>query len=98
MPTFDPMETEGIIVPVDGIGPADRPVSSDLVSIEAGGATIVSTNIVVTVQTLEDNTYGVRVHTTDTSLPPGLYVGHLKHPDGQILAPLQLYLSRAIRT
>jgi hypothetical protein len=98
MPTFAPTETEGTIVPVEGIGPADRPVSSDLVSIEAGGATIVSTNIVVTVQTLEDNTYGVRVRTTDTSLPPGLYVGHLKHPDGQILAPLQLYLSRAIGT
>ena len=96
--TFALTETEGTIVAVDGIGPADRPVSSDLVSIEAGGATIASTTIVVTVQTLVDNTYGVRVRTTDTSLPPGLYVGHLKHPDGQILAPLQLYLSRAIGT
>jgi hypothetical protein len=73
-------------------------VSSDLVSIEAGGATIVSTNIVVTVQTLEDNTLGVRVRSTDTSLPPGLYVGHLRRPDGQTLAPVQLYLSRAIGT
>jgi hypothetical protein len=93
-----PTETEGTIVPVAGIGPADRPVSSDLVSIEAGAATIMSTNIVVTVETLEDGTYGVRVRTTDMSVPPGLYVGQLKRPDGQILAPVQLYLSRAIGT
>jgi hypothetical protein len=57
-----------------------------------------STNIVVTVETLEDGTYGARVRTTDTSVPPGLYVGQLKRPDGQILAPVQLYLSRAIGT
>jgi hypothetical protein len=91
-------ETEGTIVPVPGVGAGDRPVSSDLVSIEAGGATIASTNITVTVQTLEDGTYGVRIHTTDTSVPQGLYVGHLKRPDGQILAPVQLYISRAIGT
>jgi hypothetical protein len=98
MMTSAPTETEGTIVPVAGIGPADRPVSSDLVSIEAGAATIMSTNIVVTVETLEDGTYGVRVRTTDMSVPPGLYVGQLKRPDGQILAPVQLYLSRAIGT
>jgi hypothetical protein len=91
-------ETEGTIVPVAGIGPADRPLSSDLVSIEAGSATIASQNIVATVETLEGGTYGVRVRTTDTSVPPGLYVGHLKRPDGQMLAPVQLYLSRAIGT
>jgi hypothetical protein len=38
------------------------------------------------------------VRTTDTSVPPGLYVGDLKRPDGQILTPVQLYLSRAIGT
>jgi hypothetical protein len=91
-------EAEGTVVPVAGIGPADRLVSSDLVSIEAGSATIASQNIVATVETLEGGTYGVRVRTTDTSVPPGLYVGHLKRPDGQMLAPVQLYLSRAIGT
>jgi hypothetical protein len=98
MTTPTPPQTEGTTVPVAGIGAADRPVTSDLVSIEAGGATIASSNIIVTVQTLEDGTYGVRVSTTDTSVPPGLYVGHLKRPEGQILAPVQLYLSRAIGT
>ena len=93
-----PTEAEGTIVPVAGIGAADRPVSSDLVSIEAGGATIASQSIDVTVKTLEDGTYGVQVRTTDTSVPPGLYVGDLKRPDGQILTPVQLYLSRAIGT
>jgi hypothetical protein len=98
MTTVASTETEGTIVRLDGISPADRLESSDLVSIEAGGATIASKNIVLTVQTLEDNTYGVRVRTTDTSLPAGLYLGHIKRPDGQILAALQLYLSRAIGT
>jgi glycerol-3-phosphate dehydrogenase len=96
--TVAPTQTEGTVVRVDGISLTDRLVSSDLVSIEAGGATIASTNIVVTVQTLEENTLGVRVRSTDTSLPPGLYVGHLRRPDGQTLAPVQLYLSRAIGT
>src|SRR5829696_6556761 len=86
-------DPEGTIVPVTGVGPADQPVSSDLVSIEAGGATIASQNVVATVQTLEDGSYGVRVRTTDTSVAPGLYIGHLKRPDGQMLAPLQLYVS-----
>jgi hypothetical protein len=99
MATGTPAEsTEGTTVPVPGLGPADRPVSSDLVSIEAGGVTIASANVVVTVRTLEGGTYGVRLHTTDTAVPPGLYVGHLKRPEGQILAPIQLYLSRAVGT
>jgi hypothetical protein len=91
-----PTETEGTIVAVAGIGPDDRPVCSDLVSIEAGAATISSNSVVVTVETLDDGTYGVRVRSTDTSVPPGLYLGHLKRPEGQILGPVQLYLSRAI--
>jgi hypothetical protein len=90
--------SEGTTVTVPGIGPSDRPVCSDLVSIEAGGATIASANVVVTMQTPEDGTPGVRVHTTDTSVPPGLYVGHLQRPDGQLIAPVQLYLSRATGT
>jgi hypothetical protein len=98
MTTAAPMETEGTTVPVAGIGAGDQPVCSDLVSIEAGGASIASSNLVVTVRTLPDGTYGVRVRTTDTSVPPGLYIGHLRRPDGQVLAPIQLYLSRAVGT
>src|SRR5215212_881081 len=90
--------SEGTTVPVPGIDPSARPVCSDLVSIEAGGATIASANVVVATQTLEAGTPGVRVHTTDTSVPPGLYVGHLQRPDGQLISPVQLYLSRATGT
>jgi hypothetical protein len=89
-------ETEGTIIPAAGIGADDRLVSSDLVSIEAGGATIASANIVATVHPLEDGTYGALVRSTDTSVPSGLYVGNLKRTDGQILAPAQLYVSRAV--
>lgn len=89
-------ETEGTIVPVVGLGPTDRPVISDLVSIEAGGVTIASRNIVVTVRAIADGTYGVVVRTTDTSVAPGLYVGHLSRANGQLLAPVQLYVSRAL--
>jgi hypothetical protein len=89
-------ETEGMIVPAAGLGAGDRLVSSDLVSIEAGSATIASANIVATVHALEDGTYGALVRSTDTSVPPGLYVVNLKRADGQILAPVQLYVSRAV--
>jgi hypothetical protein len=89
-------ETEGMIVPLAGIGADDRLVSSDLVTIEAGGAAIASQNIIATVHALGDGTFGALVRTTDTSVSPGLYVGNLKRADGQILAPLQLYVSRAI--
>ena len=78
-----------------GLGQADRPVSSDLVSIEAGGATIASRDVAVAVESLEDGTPGVRLRITDTSVPPGLYVGQLDAPDGQLLARVQLYVSRA---
>ena len=68
----------------------------ELVSIEAGGATIQSTDITVSVEELDDGTYGVRLTTTEDSVPPGLYVGDIEKPQGQRLAAAQLYLSRAI--
>jgi hypothetical protein len=93
----DQTETEGTIVPVPGIGANDRLMSSDLVSIEAGGAAIAAHNIVATAHAFGDGTYGALVRTTDRSVPSGLYVGKLLRTDGQVLAPIQLYVSRAVR-
>jgi hypothetical protein len=86
---------EGTTIPVRGLGPADQPSCARLVSIEAGGATIGASEISVTVEPLGQGTYGARVQTVNTSAPPGLYVGRLEAPDGTMLAPAQLYLSRA---
>lgn len=94
MTTLAPAESEGTLIPVAGLGKADRPVCSKLVSIEAGGITIASKDIVVKVETLGDGTYGVQLTTTDTSVPPGLYVGDLESPQGR-KTPVQLYVSRA---
>ncbi len=91
-----PLEAEGMTIPVPGLAQADRPVISDLMSIEAGGAMLAAREIAVSVQPLDDGTYGVRLETSNTTVPPGLYVGQLRMPEGQTLAPVQLYLSRAI--
>jgi len=88
-------QPEGTLNAVPGLGEADRPVCSDLVSIEARGATIASKDIVVSVEPLPDGTYGVRLTTTDTSVPPGLYVGDLQSPQGRTIGPVQHYVSRA---
>jgi hypothetical protein len=66
-----------------------------MVSIEAEGAKLTTGEISVSVQALDDGTYGVRLQTANTSLAPGLYVGQLTTPQGATLAPVQLYLSRA---
>jgi len=94
-PTAAPTQGDGTIIPVPGLGEGDRPVCSDLVSIEAGGAKLTAREISVSVQALDDGTYGVRLQTANTSLAPGLYVGQLTTPQGTALAPVQLYLSRA---
>jgi hypothetical protein len=39
----------------------------------------------------------VRLRTTSTSAPHGLYVGRLRTPPNPELAPVQLYVSRATR-
>ena len=91
-----PADAEGTLTPVAGLGRDDRPKCTNLVSIEAGGATVQSTDITVSVEELADGTFGVRLMTTDGSVPPGLYVGDIENPQGQRLASAQLYLSRAI--
>ena len=85
----------GTVVPLPGLAESDRPVSSDLVSIDAGSATIPARDVAVTVERLPDGTVGARVRTTNTSVPHGLYVGRLDAPDGRPLAPVHLYVSRA---
>jgi hypothetical protein len=82
-------------IPVVGLAPDDQPVVSPLVSIEAGGATIPASDLIVSVQQVDEQTYGVRLECTDTSVAPGLYVGHLKAMQGSSPTPVQLYVARA---
>lgn len=90
-----PRREEGTTIPVPGLTATDKPVSSDLVSIEAGGATIPAAQVTVTVTPVGGGAFGAQVKTANTSVPPGLYVGQLKSPEGTALALIQLYLSRA---
>jgi len=92
-----PTQRDGAVVPVAGLKETDRAVSSDLVSIDAGSATIPATDVAVTVQRLQDGTVAARVQTTNAAVPQGLYVGRLATPDGRPLAPVHLYVSRATR-
>jgi hypothetical protein len=89
------LPVEVTTIPVPGLSPDDQPEVSRLVSIEAGGTTLPSTDVTVTVVTLPDGSAGVRLGTTDTVVPAGLYVGVLQTAQGRPLAPVQLYVSRA---
>ncbi len=80
-------------VPVAGLAADDRPACSKLVSIGRGAATIPPDEISVTVE--EDGR--VRVRTTNPSAEHGLYVGQLQNAAKQVLAPVQVYVSRATR-
>ncbi len=86
---------EGTTVPLAGLGPNDQPRVTALRSIEAGGALIPEADLSVSVVTAADGSSAVRVITTNTTVAPGLYVGTVQTPEGQPLAPVQLYLSRA---
>jgi hypothetical protein len=90
-----PAEAGGTVVLVPGLAETDRPVCSDLVSIDVGTARIPAGDVSVTVQVLPDGTVGARVRATNASVPHGLYVGQLDGPDGRLLAPVHLYVSRA---
>ncbi len=86
---------ERSLVPVPALAQSDMPVVSDLVSIEAGGATINAAEVTVTVHAVAGATPAVRLHTTNTSVPAGLYVGSIVSPAGLAGTPVQLYVSRA---
>jgi hypothetical protein len=86
----------GVVVNVAGLGPAERPVCSELVSIERGAPKIPTAEVAVTVEEA-GGTRRVRLRTTSTSARHGLYVGRLHTPANPELAPVQLYVSRATR-
>ncbi|HEX2362353.1 MAG TPA: hypothetical protein VHI11_09800 [Jiangellaceae bacterium] len=86
----------GTAVRVAGLGAAERPECSELVSIDRGAPRIPPSDVEVTVEEAE-GTRLVRLRTTNTSAPHGLYVGRLRTPANQELAPVQLYVSRATR-
>jgi hypothetical protein len=90
-----PAEIGGTVVLVPGLTEGDRPTTTELVSIDVGTATIPATDVAVTVRRLPDGTTAAQVQTTNTAVPPGLYVGRLDGPDGRPLAPVHLYVSRA---
>jgi hypothetical protein len=86
---------ESTVVPIPGLGPTDTLVASVLTSIEAGGATIPADAVTVTVTALEDGSFGAQVVSLDMVVAPGLYLGQLTKPDGQVVATVQHYVSRA---
>ena len=87
---------ERSFVAVPTLTPSDVPAVSDLVSIEAGGAVLAAAEITVTVHSEAGATPSVRLRTTNTTTPPGLYVGTLLGPAGVQGTSVQLYVSRAI--
>jgi hypothetical protein len=94
-PSPSGLRPEGTTVPVPGLDPASSPRVSRLESIEAGGATIEAADIRVAVTPLPDGTPGVTVVSTNPAVAAGLYVGTITTADGQPLAPVHLYVSRA---
>ena len=94
-PSPSGLRPEGTTIPVPGLDPASSPRVSRLESIEAGGATIEQADIRVAVTPLPDGTPGVNVVSTNAAVAAGLYVGTITSADGQPLAPVHLYVSRA---
>ena len=84
---------DATMIPIPGLAEGDHLVCSDLASIEEGGPKIPANTISVSTEQVDPQTPGARLTTSDTSAPPGLYVGTIRH--GQQVTPVQLYLSRA---
>jgi hypothetical protein len=84
---------EGTTVPVGDLGPQDAPTVSDLVSIEAGGATIPASAITTTVEPLGADGHGARLRISTSDLSPGLYVGSLTPRPGGEPVLVQVYIS-----
>lgn len=92
-PTAGP-STEAMVVPLDGLDASDTPTVSDLVSIEAGGATIPAQAVTVAVEPVGQGR-AVRLGVQASSWSPGLYVGEVLVRPGAAPFPVQLYVSRA---
>jgi hypothetical protein len=91
-------DPETVIIPIDTLGPNDRPVVSDLVSIAPSGPTIAAGRVVVSVVSLGDDRYGVRLRTSGAGLEDGLYVGNVTGAGSDSRVPVQLYVTQATRT
>jgi hypothetical protein len=87
---------DSTLVPVPGLAAGARPTASDLVSIEAGGARIPASSLSLTVESLGDGEYGVRLRASGTSASAGLYIGQLGIAGGPQGIPVQLYVSGAV--
>lgn len=89
-----PAGSESTFIPVPALGDGEKPTCSDLVSIEAGGATISANEVTVALETV-GGVQGVRLINTSPATAPGLYVGELHGSGGRKIAQVQLYISRA---
>jgi hypothetical protein len=87
--------SEATVIPVAGLGAADQLTCTQLVSIEAQGDTLQPGEISISIEQLDDGTYGVRLESTNTTAAPSLYVGDLVDANGLKLSAVQLYISRA---
>jgi hypothetical protein len=86
--------TEGTVIPLDGLVEGEAPTVSDLVSIEAGGATIPAGAVTLAVEPLGQGR-GVRLSVQASAWSSGLYVGDVTPSPGAGSVPVQLYVSRA---
>ncbi|HKX65765.1 MAG TPA: hypothetical protein VJN29_00945 [Intrasporangium sp.] len=94
-----PVAREGLdstLVRVPGLAAGARPTASDFVSIEAGGARIPASSLVLNVESLGGNEYGVRLRSAEASASAGLYIGQLAITGGPQGIPAQLYVSGAV--
>lgn len=87
---------DSTLVAVPGLAAGGRPTASDLVSIEAGGVRIPASSLSLTVESLGDGEYGVRLRASGTSASAGLYIGQLGIAGGPQGIPVQLYVSGAV--
>lgn len=88
-------EQGGTVLTVPGLAAGQHLVCTDLASIGSGSAGIPADEVVLTTEPTAAGATRVRIRTTSATAPPGLYVGRLRGPGNQDLAPVQLYVSRA---
>lgn len=85
------------VIPLTDLPPSERLVCSELFSIGRGSARIPPDDVALTVEQGRDGVPRVRLRNLGRSAEHGLYVGRLETPAKQLVAPVQLYVSRATR-